>query len=77
MMMRRHGYIPLHSIASDAAPALSPESTFFIEDCSGASPAWHLSRTGPTVGNDDEGEIERRGDYQTSEGVDERVDCES
>ena len=38
-----------------------------------------LSRTGPTVGNDDEGEIERRdrGDYQTSEGVDERVDCES
>ncbi|SPC62744.1 uncharacterized protein UHOD_11804 [Ustilago sp. UG-2017b] len=36
----------------------------------------HLSRTGPTVGNDDEGEIERRGrgDYQTSEGVDERVD---
>ena len=33
-----------------------------------------LSRTGPTVGNDDEGEIERRGDYQTSEGVDERVD---
>ena len=41
----------------------------------------NLSRTGPTVGNDDEGEIERRGDYQTSEGVDERVDervdCES
>ena len=38
-----------------------------------------LSRTGPTVGNNDEGEIERRGreDYQTSEGVDERVDCES
>ena len=38
-----------------------------------------LSRTGPTVGNDDEGEIERRGrgDYQTSEGVDERVDYES
>ena len=40
-----------------------------------------LSRTGPTVDNDDEGEIERRGDYQTSEGVDERVDervdCES
>ena len=36
-----------------------------------------VSRTGPTVGNDDEGEIERRGDYQTSEGVDERVDCES
>ena len=38
-----------------------------------------LSRTGPTVGNDDEGEIERRGrgDYQTSEGVEERVDCES
>ncbi|SOV05724.1 uncharacterized protein UDID_18504 [Ustilago sp. UG-2017a] len=38
-----------------------------------------ISRTGPTVGNDDEGEIERRGrgDYQTSEGVDERVDCES
>ena len=34
----------------------------------------NLSRTGPTVGNDDEGEIERRGDYQTSEGVDERVD---
>ena len=33
-----------------------------------------VSRTGPTVGNDDEGEIERRGDYQTSEGVDERVD---
>ncbi|SPC60855.1 related to retrotransposon protein [Ustilago sp. UG-2017b] len=29
-----------------------------------------ISRTGPTVGNDDEGEIERRGrgDYQTSEG---------
>ena len=26
MMMRKHGYIPLHSIASDAAPALSPES---------------------------------------------------
>ena len=36
-----------------------------------------LSRTGPTVGNDDKGEIERRGGYQTSEGVDERVDCES
>jgi len=38
-----------------------------------------LSRTGPTVGNDDEGEIERRGrgDYQTLEGVDERVGCES
>ena len=33
-----------------------------------------VSRTGPTVGNDDEGEIERRGDYQTSEGADERVD---
>ena len=33
-----------------------------------------LSRTGPTVGNDDKGEIERRGGYQTSEGVDERVD---
>ena len=33
-----------------------------------------LSRTGPMVGDDDEGEIERRGDYQTSEGVDERVD---
>ncbi|SOV08280.1 uncharacterized protein UDID_17338 [Ustilago sp. UG-2017a] len=32
--------------------------------------SWNLSRTGPTVGNDDEGEIERRGrgDYQTSEG---------
>ena len=36
-----------------------------------------LSRTGPTVGNDDKGEIERRGGYQTSEGVEERVDCES
>ena len=35
-----------------------------------------LSRTGPAVGNNDEGEIERRGreDYQTSGGVDERVD---
>ncbi|SPC62076.1 uncharacterized protein UHOD_12158 [Ustilago sp. UG-2017b] len=35
-----------------------------------------LSRTGPTVGNDDEGENERgdSGDYQTLEGVDERVD---
>ena len=33
--MRRHGYIPLHSVASDAAPALSPESAFFIEYCSG------------------------------------------
>ena len=31
LMMRKHGYIPLHSIASDAAPALSPESTFFVE----------------------------------------------
>ncbi|SPC65774.1 uncharacterized protein UHOD_11121 [Ustilago sp. UG-2017b] len=29
--MRRYGYIPLHSVTSDAAPALSPESTFFIE----------------------------------------------
>ncbi|KAJ1573961.1 hypothetical protein NDA12_000483 [Ustilago hordei] len=28
MMMRKHGYIPLLSIASDAAPVLSPESTF-------------------------------------------------
>ncbi|SPC67370.1 uncharacterized protein UHOD_11504 [Ustilago sp. UG-2017b] len=39
-------------------------------------PVYLVSRTGPTVGNDDEGEIERRGrgDYQTSEGVDERVD---
>ena len=39
----------------------------------------YISRTGPSVGNDDEGEIERRGrgDYQTSEGVDERVGCES
>ncbi|KAJ1601699.1 hypothetical protein NDA14_005549 [Ustilago hordei] len=27
-MMRKHGYIPLLSIASNAAPALSPESTF-------------------------------------------------
>ena len=32
---RKHGYIPLHSIASNAAPALSPESTFFIEYCTG------------------------------------------
>ncbi|SPC64984.1 uncharacterized protein UHOD_11003 [Ustilago sp. UG-2017b] len=41
-----------------------------------ATPYSVLSQTGPTVGNDDEGEIERRGrgDYQTLEGVDERVD---
>ena len=33
--MRRYGYIPLHSVTSDAAPALSPESTLFIEYCTG------------------------------------------
>ena len=33
--MRRYGYIPLHSVASDTAPALSPESTFFVEYCTG------------------------------------------
>ncbi|SOV08056.1 uncharacterized protein UDID_17272 [Ustilago sp. UG-2017a] len=48
-------------------------------DTNWASDPTNVSRTGPTVGNDGEGEIERRGrgDYQTSEGVDERVDCES
>ncbi|SOV02392.1 uncharacterized protein UDID_19441 [Ustilago sp. UG-2017a] len=33
--MRRYGYIPLHSVTSDAAPALSPESTLFIKYCTG------------------------------------------
>ncbi|SOV01713.1 uncharacterized protein UDID_18186 [Ustilago sp. UG-2017a] len=35
LMMRRHGYIPLHSVASNTAPALSPESTLFVEYCTG------------------------------------------
>ncbi|SOV07492.1 uncharacterized protein UDID_18923 [Ustilago sp. UG-2017a] len=50
------------------------EQCRLLRHCSGGTGV--LSRTGPTVGNDDEGEIERRGrgDYQTSEGVDERVD---
>ena len=34
-MARRYGYIPLHSIASDTAPALSPESTLFAKYCTG------------------------------------------
>ncbi|SPC64656.1 uncharacterized protein UHOD_12094 [Ustilago sp. UG-2017b] len=34
-MTRRHGYIPLYSVASDTAPALSPESTFFVENYAG------------------------------------------
>ncbi|SPC61827.1 uncharacterized protein UHOD_11899 [Ustilago sp. UG-2017b] len=34
-MTRRHGYIPLHSVASDTAPALFPESTRFVEYCTG------------------------------------------
>ncbi|SPC64031.1 uncharacterized protein UHOD_11392 [Ustilago sp. UG-2017b] len=34
-MTRRYGYIPLYSVASDTAPALSPESTFFVEYCTG------------------------------------------
>ncbi|SOV05531.1 uncharacterized protein UDID_18450 [Ustilago sp. UG-2017a] len=34
-MTRRHGYIPLHSVAGDTAPALSPESTLFVEYCTG------------------------------------------
>ena len=33
--MRGYGYIPLHSVASDTAPALSPESTLFVEYCIG------------------------------------------
>ncbi|SPC65689.1 uncharacterized protein UHOD_11108 [Ustilago sp. UG-2017b] len=35
LMMRRYGYIPLHSVTSDTAPALSPESTFFVENYAG------------------------------------------
>ncbi|SPC65229.1 uncharacterized protein UHOD_11040 [Ustilago sp. UG-2017b] len=34
-MTRRYGYIPLHSVASNTAPALSPESTLFVEYCTG------------------------------------------
>ena len=53
-----------------------PNHSLTCHDCL-ATKSTKVSRTGPTVGNDDEGEIERSGDYQTSEGVDERVDCES
>ena len=35
LVMRRYGFIPLHSAASATAPTLSPESTSFVERYAG------------------------------------------